>query len=198
MSSQAQPLVTPEEYLAHERKAETRSEYWNGEVVAMSGASFAHNLIVANVVGELRFQLKKRACSVVPSDMRVYIETAQRYVYPDVMVVCGDPEFTDDEQDTLVNPTLIVEVLSKTTKDYDRGEKFLRYRTLPALKEYVLISQDRPFVEHYEKQAGERWLLSEVHGLEASMALDSIDCRLELAEVYDKVALPQASLRVVE
>lgn len=198
MSSQAQLLVTPEEYLAHERRADTRSEYWNGEVVAMSGASFAHNLIVANVVAELRFQLKKRACSVVPSDMRVYIATAQRYVYPDVMVVCGDPEFTDDEQDTIVNPTLIVEVLSKTTKDYDRGEKFLRYRTLPSLREYVLISQDRPFVEHYVKQAGEKWLLSEVSGLEATLTLDSIDGRLELAEVYDKVTLPQTSLRAVE
>ena len=197
MSSQAQPLVTSEEYLAHERQAESRSEFWDGEVVAMSGASFAHNLIVANVVGELRFQLKKRPCSVVPSDLRVYLEATHRYVYPDVVVVCGDPEFTDEENDTLINPTLIFEVLSKTTKDYDRGEKFLRYRTLPSLREYVLISQDRPFVEHFVKQAEDKWLLSEVHGLEATMTLESIDCRLELAEAYDKVALPQASLRVV-
>lgn len=198
VSSQTQLRLTREEFLAAERRAESKNEYRNGDVVAMSGASFSHNLIVANLVGELRFQLKKRPCSVLPSDMRVLIEAAERYVYPDVTVVCGEPELTDDEQDTIVNPKLIVEVLSKTTRDYDHGDKFLFYRTLPSFQEYVLVSQKRPFVEHYLKQSDGKWLLAEVHGMEASVTLESISCRLELAEIYDKVDVPQVSLRPVD
>jgi len=198
MSSQPQIRLSPEEYLAAERHAETKSEYWDGEVLAMAGASYDHNLIVANVVGELRMQLKGRPCSVLPSDLRIRIDSVQRFLYPDATVVCGPPQFTDEKSDTIVNPTLIVEVLSKKTKDYDRGEKFMLYRTLPALKEYVLVTQDSPLVEHYVKQADGKWLLEEIRELDAALSLDSIACRLELAEVYDKVELPRAVLRPVD
>ncbi len=190
MAVQPEILITPEEYLAAERRADFKSEYFDGEVFAMAGASYAHNLIVANVIAELRNQLKGRSCTVVPSDLRLWIETAQHYLYPDVTVVCGEPELTDDHTDTLVNPTLIVEVLSKSTKDFDRGEKFTFYRTLPAFAEYVLIAQDRHHVEHFVRQADGRWILSDIDRLADSVSLESIDGQLALAEIYDKVPHP--------
>ncbi|MCP3911637.1 MAG: Uma2 family endonuclease, partial [Actinomycetia bacterium] len=142
------------------------------------------------VVAELRNQQKGRSCAVVPSDLRLWIEAAQHYLYPDVTVVCGEPEFTDDHTDTLVNPTLIVEVLSKSTKDFDRGEKFTLYRTLPSFAEYVLIAQDRHHVEHIVRQADGRWILADIDRLESTVSLASIEGRLALAEIYDKVTLP--------
>ena len=149
MPAMPKPLLTPEEYLARERRAETKSEYLRGEVFAMAGASRAHNLIASNAAGELRQQLRDRPCEVYPSDMRVKVSPSGLYTYPDVTVVCGEPQFEDAEVDTLLNPKVLVEVLSPSTADYDRGGKFTHYRRLPSLQEYVLISQDRPLVEHY-------------------------------------------------
>lgn len=189
MALQSQERILPEEYLALERKAEHKSEYFDGEVFAMSGASPQHVLIVTNVVSELRGQLKKRQCTVYSTDLRLRVSEAGLYTYPDVVVVCGKPLFSDEHKDTLVNPTLIVEVLSESTKDYDRGGKFEQYRTVPSFMEYVLIAQDKYHVEHFTREAPNRWLLSETNLFEDSIHLASVGCDLILAEVYDKVEL---------
>ena len=141
----AQTYFTPEEYIALERKAHFKSEYFDGHIIAMSGASRQHNLIVTNISGELHVQFKGRGCEVYTNDMRVRPSPRDTYVYPDVVVVCGEPEFEDDVFDTLLNPILIVEVLSPSTERRDRGEKFTRYKHLAALQEYVLVSQDKVF-----------------------------------------------------
>jgi Uma2 family endonuclease len=187
MSSQAHKRCTPEEYLALERQAQCKSEYYAGEVFAMAGASRWHNLIVANVISELRSQLKGRPCTTYPSDMRVKISPTGLYTYPDVTVVCGAAQFEDTQQDTLLNPTLIVAVLSDSTEAYDRGGKFAHYRKLASLMEYVLVAQTKPHIEHYIRQPDNRWLLAEAESLHATIDLPAIDCHLSLAEVYDKV-----------
>jgi Uma2 family endonuclease len=189
MSFELKPRFTPEEYLALERKAERKSEYFNGEIFAMSGASPQHVLIVTNVVAELRGQLKTRPCTVYSTDLRLKVSATGLYTYPDVIVVCGEPQFDDDHKDTLLNPTLIVEVLSESIKDYDRGAKFEQYRKIESFVEYVLIAQDKRHVEHFVRQAGNRWLLSETNRLEDTLELTSIACNLMLTEVYDKVEL---------
>ena len=189
MSLQPKTRFTPEEYLALERKAECKSEYFNGEIFAMSGATPQHVLIVTNVVSELRGQLKSRPCTVYSTDLRLKVSATGLYTYPDVIVVCGEPQFNDDHKDTLLNPTLIVEVLSESTKDYDRGGKFEQYRMLESFIEYVLIAQDKHHVEHFVRQPDNRWLLSETNRVEDTLELTSIGCNLALTEVYDKVEL---------
>jgi Uma2 family endonuclease len=187
MSSQVQQRHTPEEYLALERQAQCKSEYYAGEIFAMAGASRWHNLIVTNVLRELSLQLKGRPCTTYPSDMRVKVSPTGLYTYPDVTVVCGEAQFEDHQQDTLLNPTLIVEVLSESTEAHDRGGKFAHYRKLPSLMEYVLIAQTKPHIEHYVRQPDNRWLLAEADRLADTIHLPSIDCHLALAEVYDKL-----------
>ena len=195
MSSQAQLRYTATEYLAMERVAQVRSEFLDGEIFAMAGASRRHNLICLNVGAELRAQLRERPCEVYASEMRVKISATGLYTYPDGVVVCGEPSFEDAEVDTLLNPTLLVEVLSKSTEDYDRGSKFEHYRTLESLREYVLVAQDKAQVVHYVRQADDTWLLSEVSGLEGRVALPSIDAELIMAEVYAKVNLDRVRNR---
>jgi len=191
MSSQpTTTYLTPEEYLAIERKAESKSEYLNGEIVAMTGASREHNLISFNLTREISQQLKGRPCEGYSSDMRVRVPSTRLYTYPDLVVVCGEPQFEDDYLDTLINPTLIIEVLSESTEGYDRGKKFGFYRTIPSLVEYLLIAQDEQRIEQYAKQPDGRWLLSEYRSTEDVAELGSIQCQLALKEVYDKVILP--------
>jgi Uma2 family endonuclease len=192
MTSQPKTRVTPEEYLELERAAPYRSEYYRGEICAMSGASREHNLIVANVHAALHRQLRRRPCEVYPSDMRVKVSPTGLYTYPDVVVVCGKPQFEDAELDTLLNPTLLVEVLSESTEAYDRGAKFEQYRTLASLADYLLIAQDRCHVEHFARQPDGRWLLAEASSLEATLRLASVDCELPLAEVYEKLPFAAA------
>lgn len=179
--------LTPKEYLDFERKSEIKHEYYKGEVFAMSGASREHNIVTANVVSEIRQQLKGKACEVYPSDMRVFIPATGLYTYPDIVVVCGTPQFQDDEADTLLNPTLIIEVLSPTTESYDRGKKFAHYRSIETLQEYLLAAQDEHHVERYIRH-GEFWLLSEARTLEENLELTSIECVLDMREVYDKIS----------
>lgn len=181
--------LSVEEYLEAERRAETKSEYLDGEVFAMSGGSRRHNLVMTNLIREVSQQLKNRPCEVYPSDLRVHIPATGLYTYPDLVVVCGEPRFEDQELDTLLNPTLIIEVLSPTTEAYDRGKKFEHYRTIESLAEYVLVSQDAPRIEQYVRQEGGSWLLTATPGLEGRMILPSVGCELALAEVYDKVQL---------
>jgi Uma2 family endonuclease len=194
MKAQTVKKMTPQEYLAMERQNEYKSEYLNGQVFAMAGASRWHNLIITNVVRELSTQLKKQPCEVYPSDMRVRIPRTGLYTYPDVTVVCGKPEFEDEHRDTLLNPMLIVEVLSPSTEAYDRGAKFGHYRKIESLQEYVLISQEKPLIERFLRQEGTSfWVLSEAEGLHTAIDLSSISGRLELAEVYEKVKFESLS-----
>lgn len=189
MLPQRTPILTPAEYLALERQSETKSDYWNGEVYALAGTSRAHGLIVANLTFSLVGQLKKRPCEVYPSDTRVKAAHAA-YTCPDVVVVCGRPEFEDRERDTLLNPTVLIEVLSPATEAYDRGAKFEAYRSLPSLSDYLLVAQDRAAVELYTRQAADRWLLTPYTGLEAVVRIESIGCELRLVDLYDKVEFP--------
>lgn len=181
--------LTPEEYLAAERKAEKKSELIDGAVVAMSGASRRHNLLAFNLTREIGQQLKGRSCEGYASGMRVRVPSASLYTYPDVTVVCGEPQFEDAHADTLLNPTLIVEVLSESTEAYDRGKKFDLYRTIESLSEYLLVAQGTYKIEQHTKQANGKWILSEYRSLHDSVVLPSIQCKLALREVYDKIKL---------
>ncbi|MEK6300470.1 MAG: Uma2 family endonuclease [Acidobacteriota bacterium] len=187
MSTLAKHKYTPEEYLELERAAERKSEFLNGEIFAMSGASARHALIVVNTSAELRDLLRDRACTVYSTDLRTRVSYEGLYTYPDIVVVCGEPKFIDDTFDTLTNPILIVEVLSPTTKNYDRGEKFEQYRKIESLKEYLLVAQDSPRVEHYIRQIDGTWLFSEIESRDSTIYLPSINSTLSLAEVYAKV-----------
>ena len=184
----AYAYVTPEDYLAFEREAEIKHEYCNGQLYAMSGASRAHNLITGNIFAEIRLQLKRQKREVYSSKMRVYIDAARSYRYPDVVVTCEEPRFEDDVFDTLLNPTVIVEVLSPSTAARDRGEKFEDYGQLTSLHEYVLVAQKEVCVEHYLRQ-GSQWVSHEYRELDAVLRLMSIHCALPLREIYERVKL---------
>jgi Uma2 family endonuclease len=185
MASDPRRRVSVSEYLDLERRSETKNEYLGGEIFAMAGASRQHNRIVLNLGIALDGQLKGRGCEVYTNDMRVRVPAADLFTYPDVVVACGEPKFVDEGLDTLLDPTLIVEVLSPSTESYDRGAKFGYYRTLPSLTEYLLIAQDRIHVEHFVRQEG-GWLMTEATQREDVLELPSIGCRLALAEVYDR------------
>lgn len=181
------PHLTPEEYLEIERKAEYKSEYYDGEVFAMSGARRAHNLIAMNIGSGLHDQLRHRSCEVYPSDMRVRISATGLYTYPDVVVVCCKPQFADNAMDNLMNPTVLVEVLSPGTEAHDRGRKFEHYRKIESLRQYLLVASDRLSVELFTRQAGGQWLLSSAAALEEEIELESIERRLRVGDIYDKV-----------
>lgn len=190
-SSATAAYYTAAEYLALERRATYKSEYVGGHIIAMSGASRRHNLIAANISRELSSQLRGRPCESYISDMRVRVSETGLYTYPDVVAVCGDIRFADEQTDTLLNPTVIVEVLSASTEAYDRGDKFAHYRRLASLHDYVLVSQDAVRVEHYVRQ-GEKWVLSEASLLTDTVSLASIQCTLVLEDIYDKVRFDTA------
>jgi Uma2 family endonuclease len=190
MSAAHELRLTPEEYLAIERAAERKSEYYDGRMFLMSGASEAHVLITMNASWELNTQLLDRPCRVYASDLRLKVSEVGLYTYPDVMVVCGESRLEDSRRDTLLNPSVVVEVLSPSTAAYDRGRKFEFYRSLNSLQEYVLISQSEHRVERYTRHSESAdWLHAEVTGLDALMELPAIGCRLTLSGVYHKVEL---------
>ncbi|KYF76382.1 hypothetical protein BE17_44595 [Sorangium cellulosum] len=184
--------LSPEEYLTLERASEQKHEYANGEIFAMSGCSREHSLLAGSVQRELGNALLERPCEVHTSDMRVKIASTGRYVYPDASVVCGDPVFEDAEVDTLMNPNVIVEVLSDSSEAYDRGDKFAQYRSVPSITDYVLVSQNAVRIEHFQRQPDGRWLLS-ILGPGAQLALDSIGVVIEVDRVYLKVPLAPAA-----
>ncbi len=181
--------LTPAEYLAFERAAEQRHEYADGEVFAMAGASFNHGVLSMNMGRELSAALLDRPCNVIVADLRVKLQSTERYVYPDVVVVCGDPVLEDAEVDTLLNPKVIVEVLSDSTEGYDRGDKFARYQNIPSFTDYVLVSQKSVRVEHFHRQADGRWLLS-ILGPGEQLVIEAIGVSIAVDRVYLKVALP--------
>ena len=189
MSSAAvQTYLTPEEYLAWERKADTKHEYLRGEIIAMSGASYQHTIITMNISGELYIQLKGTACTVHTNDMRVRTAPETSYFYPDIVVVCGEPRFEDNVFDTLLNPVVLVEVLSPSTERYDRDEKFDYYQQFTSLREYVLVSQDEVRVELHRRQ-GNAWQPTEFRSLEDVLSLTSIECELPLQDICRRVEL---------
>jgi Uma2 family endonuclease len=185
----AQPRVTPAEYLAMERSSREKREYINGRVYAMAGASRRHNLIVGNILRELSTQLRGRPCEAYVSDMRVKVQHTGMYTYPDVVALCDDPRLEDAELDTLLNPSVIVEVLSPSTERYDRGVKFAHYRRLDSLQEYVLVAQGTPRVEHFRRE-GDQWVLTEISDPGGALALPSLGCVLRLADIYERVDFP--------
>jgi len=189
MSSQVKHKLTAEEYLAIERKAETKSEFYDGEMFLMAGATREHNLISGNIFRRIANGLEGKPCETYTNDMRVRTPATGLFTYPDVVVVCGEPQFDDKEFDTLLNPTLIVEVLSRSTASYDKGGKFADYRTIESLREYVMVAQDRYEIEHHAKQTDGRWVLTDVRGLDANVELGSIECTRSVREIYDRVAL---------
>ncbi len=180
--------ISPEEYLAAERESLEKHEYFEGEIFLMAGSSRKHSLIASNINASLNIQLKRRDCEVHTSDMRVHIPKTGLFTYPDVLVVCGKPDLLPDTNpDTLINPILIVEVLSASTESYDKSIKFDNYRSLKSLREYVLVSQDAKKVMRYTKQSDESWVLMDFIGDPTKIALSSIDCVLVMEDIYDKV-----------
>lgn len=193
MSASPHPRLTEEEYLRIERAAEFKSEFYDGRMYAMSGGSSAHALIIPNLAAELRSALKQKACTVYVTELRLHVVPRGSYTYPDVTVVCGPPAFADNQKDTLLNPTLIVEVLSPSTEAHDRGLKFAQYRQIESLQEYGLISQSEPRVEIFRRQSSGEWLLTEVTGLEAKTRFNCVDCEIPLLEIYHQVTFPEST-----
>jgi Uma2 family endonuclease len=179
--------LSEEEYLVLERRSEGRHEFLHGEIFAMTGATRRHNRLAVNLALSLGLQLRGRPCELYIADMRVRVAATGLYTYPDLVVVCGEPRFADAELDTLLNPTLIVEILSPTTEATDRGRKFAHYRQLESLAEVLLIAQDRVAVEHYSRLPEGGWRLHEATGLDDRVILPAIGCELPLSEVYERV-----------
>lgn len=188
MSAQPKPALTADDYLAIERAAAAKHEFYRGEMFAMGGASREHNLITGNIGASLHAQLLQRPCEAYQNDMRVKVSASGLYTYPDVVVTCEKPRFEDEHFDTLLNPQAIIEVLSETTEKYDRGKKFEHYRQIESLREYALVAQDRAHVELFTRGDEGVWSLSEATGLEATIAFPTVGCQLALADVYAKVS----------
>jgi Uma2 family endonuclease len=189
MSTQPRTPVSASEYLEIERKAEYKSEYCAGEMFAMAGATEAHNILAANMLVLIHYQFRARDCRVYGSDMRVAVSPEGLYTYPDVSAACEEPRFLDQHRDTLLNPAVIVEVLSSSTEAYDRGRKFELYRTLDSIQQYVLVATDRIHVDVYTRVQDGRWVLRSLDGAADSVELDSIGCRLLVSELYQKTDL---------
>lgn len=187
MSAVPKTVLSPEDYLAFERRSEFRHEFYKGEIFQMSGASRKHNAIVFDLAVHIGNRLRGKNCQGFASDMRVHIPLTGLYTYPDVVIAGGEPEFLDDEFDTLLNPVVLIEVLSPTTADYDRGEKFRHYQSIESLREYLLIAQDEIRAEHLIKQPDGRWAVSEYTSPEMNISLPSIEITLQLSEIYDRV-----------
>ncbi|MGC2238761.1 MAG: Uma2 family endonuclease [Pyrinomonadaceae bacterium] len=186
MSALPKPVYSADEYLALEENAEYRSQFYNGEIFAMAGASRKHNAISMNTSSNLHFQLRSRDCEIYQNDMRVKV-TETLYTYPDIVIVCGKPEIEKKRGENLLNPSVLIEVLSPSTEKFDRGEKAQFYRSMPSLREYVLISQDKSYVEHFIRQENGGWLLKEYSEMSETLRLPNIDCEIALSEVYAKV-----------
>jgi Uma2 family endonuclease len=182
---------SPEEYLALEEAADYKSEYIDGEIVPMAGGSTNHNQIAGNFYAELSFAFKKLDYRVFMSDVRLWIAKRRIYTYPDVMVVAGEPEYYNNRTDTITNPRVIIEVLSRSTKGYDRSKKFEAYRTIPTFEEYLLIDQTRNYIEHFSKTDNKRWSFCEYDESDDAIALASVSFEISLADIYNKVNFAQ-------
>lgn len=182
--------LTVAEYFALEEKAERRSEFYDGEMFAMAGASREHNIITRNMIGTLFARLQGSSCEVFVADQRVKVDRTGLYTYPDLLIVCGPPEYAPENRDTLVNPKVVIEVLSPSTERYDRTTKFRHFKQLPSVMEYVLVAQDEPLVERYVRQADASWGQVDFVGLGASLTLATVSAVVPLAEIYRGVEFP--------
>ena len=187
MATATKPSLTPEQYLEIERSAPERSEFWNGEMFALSGASVRHGVITGNILAGLHARLREGPCRVFPPDLKILVAPTGLFAYPDVVVVCGRPEYLDEVRDVVKNPILLVEVLSPSTEAWDRGGKFAHYRQLPTLREVLFVAQDEVRVEQYTRQEAATWLLTEASTLDAVIHVASLGCVLPVAEIYAKV-----------
>jgi Uma2 family endonuclease len=192
MAIPAIKYTSPQEYLELERASKEKHEYFAGKVLAMAGASLAHNYIVANLIGEIRLLLKDRPCSILPSDIRVSIPSRESYMYPDAVIVCGQPEMEDDKFDTLKNPVVIFEILSPSTEDHDRGKKFFFYRQIPSFSEYILVDTTRRFVELSRRQEDGSWVFGVVSDPEGYVPIAAIKGRVSMDEMYRNVQFTPA------
>jgi Uma2 family endonuclease len=186
-------IYTVEEYLALERETHEKHEFYKGELFAMAGGSPNHVIISGNIFAELSNRLSPKGCRAFNSEMKIYIQPFELYTYADACALCGTPNFLKETDAIIDNPSLIVEVLSDSTEDYDRSKKFLFYRALPSFNEYLLIRQDKPFVEYYAKLAEHKWLLTEVEGLSAKIHLKHLGITIPLAKIYANVVFASAS-----
>lgn len=187
MTTQTITYVTPDEYLAAERLSDYRSEYLDGGVYPMTGGSINHNQITINLILELGAQLRARPCRVLGVDLKVRLPDSRKFFYPDVVAICDELQIHDDRKDIILNPDLVIEVLSPSTEAFDRGAKFRAYQTIESLKEYVLVSQNEPLIEQYVRNGEGKWTYAAAEGLDSTLTLPSIECTLNLSAVYDKV-----------
>ncbi len=186
-----QKFYSPEDYFAMEEEAEYRSEYFRGELFAMAGGTPNHNRLTLDFANLLNTALKGRTCEAFASDLRIQIDKEKHYAYPDVAVICGEIVFAENRKDTVCNPVLIAEILSDSTKDYDRGSKFTAYRNIRTLREYVLIAQDRVHIEHFSKESGGIWRLREYFNPEEMLILESLGVSLLIREIYSRVSFSE-------
>lgn len=193
MTAQTQPVLTEADYLAFERTSDQKHEYYDGMIVAQAGGSAAHNRITMNALNSLYTQLQHRSCTVYSSDMRVNIPQKTSYVYPDVSVVCGEEQFEDTGQETLLNPIVIIEVLSPSTERHDRGKKFELYRTIDSLQEYLLIAQDAKRIDQFVRQADNLWIFASFGEEEGHLVLPSIECTLQIKTIYHNISFTEKS-----
>ena len=180
--------ISPDEYLAVERAALDKHEYYQGEVFAMSGASLKHNVIFSNLFGELAHKLKGKSCKPYGSDLRIHIPKNSLYTYPDISIICGDAALTDKEFDTAINPSVIIELLSKSTRNYDKGEKFTLYRDIDSLKEYVLVDTEKIYVEKHIRNEDGSWQLTDYRSLENSFTIETIQLNILLKDIYEGIS----------
>lgn len=180
---------TPEEYLALEEKAIDKSEYHDGEIVPMTGGTTNHNSIIINLIANLKFGLRSRDYRLFTSDVRLWIPETRRYVYPDIMVIQGNPVYQGSNSTIVTNPCLIIEVLSSSTKDYDRGGKFLYYRSIPEFREYILIDQYSYHIEQFAKNSNNKWVLTEYDSEDAILVLESVEFQIPLRDIYERITL---------
>jgi Uma2 family endonuclease len=189
MSTQPKPYITEEQYLAIERTAERRSEYYNGEMFLMAGGTSDHNLIALNIAAAFREHFRERKCNVYAIDMRVHIPATGLYTYPDGMLICGEREWAEPSHVTLLNPSVIIEILSDSTEAYDRGDKFWQYRHIPSLREYILVSQKALRVDQFIRHPNGEWNFRFVDSIEGTLHVPTVDCAIPLRDIYLKTEL---------
>ena len=182
-------FVSAEVYLERERSVPEKHEYYQGEIFAMSGSSLQHVIISRNIMVALANKLKGKSCQPYGNDLRIHIPSNTLYTYPDLTVICGDPVMTDDRFDTAINPTILIEILSPSTRNYDMGIKFRLYRGIETLQEYILIDSEAVYVERHRRQDNNSWLLTELTGGAAVMKLDAIATSISLHEIYEGTSL---------
>lgn len=179
--------ISPDAYFEMEEQAETKNEYYHGDIFAMTGASVRHNLIASNLITALSNQLREKDCFVFPGDIKLQVDPAKHYAYPDVSVVCGDIEYAQNREDVIANPAVIVEILSKSTWNYDMGTKFKAYRAIASLRDYIVIDQYSAFATHFHKNEEGQWALKDFEGLEDAIPIPSLGLEMDMEEIYRRI-----------